>query len=709
MPRTNSITKSSTAEYFAKNLQQVGFSSPVKAVLTTVKEAVDNALDACETAGILPDVTVTIRKKGSGSQRNTDLIEIIVQDNGPGLNQEDLAKVFGEYLASSKFGKGQCSRGQQGIGISAATTWAQLTNAKGVVVTTKTKKMRKAVHATINVDIKGNKGILKTKKTIDWKVPHGLKVEFRIDGRVQLNGDGGIITYLEATALLNPHLTLHYNLLDKEPVTTSRVSTDVPVVPPATNPHPHTLKLGEFITHAHLFPTYTLSKLLCQAFSRVTDATLKSFTRQGLPKSILNAKIQRLTQAQFKTVYTAIQNTELQAPSTRSVLTIGEESLAKSIHRMGEVDFFAVVTRKPRICDFKPVVVEVAIARFVVRGEQEDPVRVLRFANRVPLQFDKGNCAITKAIESVNWRSYGLTQPRSAVPRGPYVFAVSVVSPFIKFKNASKETIDASEELVDEIRLSLMRAGQKLSRHIKRELKAADLERKIQHIEKFGPILVEGLARVVGAGVKRKTTAEAGLAKILGRDTKQLGKDLDEAEKRLSDMKQRNTHVHDAVDTTTEPATEEHIDSDDTQAENTGRTTQKPPKKSAAKSTPRKSANTRKKASAKSKTAQSKSTPRKTVKKTPVKQKTTKAKPKRTKTKAKAKAKAKISKKKSTQRKVTPKRKSAVKTKTKTKVAPKTKSKSTATKRKTLAKKQNSKKSPAKRKTAPKRKTTKTR
>ena len=114
------ITKSSTAEYFAKNLQQVGFSSPLKAVLTTLKEAVDNSLDACEQTGILPDLEVEISKIGIGSTKNTDLIRIVVEDNGPGIEAEDLAKVFGEYLASSKFGRGQCSRGQQGIGIDGA-------------------------------------------------------------------------------------------------------------------------------------------------------------------------------------------------------------------------------------------------------------------------------------------------------------------------------------------------------------------------------------------------------------------------------------------------------------------------------------------------------------------------------------------------------------------------------------------------------------
>src|SRR3970040_691039 len=98
MASAQKITSSSTAEYFAKNLQQVGFSSPTKAVLTTLKEAVDNSLDACESAQIIPELFVEISKAGTGSQKNTDSIQIAVEDNGPGIEVEDLTKVFGEYL-----------------------------------------------------------------------------------------------------------------------------------------------------------------------------------------------------------------------------------------------------------------------------------------------------------------------------------------------------------------------------------------------------------------------------------------------------------------------------------------------------------------------------------------------------------------------------------------------------------------------------------
>ena len=533
------ITSSSTAEYFAKNLQQVGFSSPTKAVLTTLKESVDNSLDACEESGILPELMISVNKVGAGASKSSDLVEIIVEDNGPGIDPDDLAKVYGEYLASSKFGRGQCTRGQQGIGISAATTWAQLTNATGVRVTSKTLKMRKAIEATVDVDIKGNKGIIKGKETVDWDRPHGVRVEFKIDGRVQLNGDGGILTYLEGTTLVNPHLKLKYKLLENDWVTIDRVTDTSPEIPSATLPHPHTMKLGEFMTHASLFGKVEFGKFLKTGFSRVTDQTLKDLVKAGLPKALIDLPTSKLSEDQFKNAFRVIQKTELQAPSTRSVLTVGEEALAKSILRLGDVDFFSVVARRPRIADFKPVVVEIALARFLNRGAADDQIQLLRFANRVPLQFDKAACAITKAVESVNWRAYGLNQSKDSLPHGPYVFAISVTSPFIKFKNASKETIDGSDELVEEIRRALMQAGQKLSRHIRRESKEADLERKISHIEQFGPILVEYLVKITGAKESRKKKAEEGLRKLLGRDAQAAEKDLSEAELRLQALKER--------------------------------------------------------------------------------------------------------------------------------------------------------------------------
>jgi DNA topoisomerase-6 subunit B len=519
-------------------------------VLTTLKEAVDNALDACEEGGILPEVHVLVEKVGQGSLKNSDQIRVRVEDNGPGIDQDDIPKVFGEYLASSKFGRGRCSRGQQGIGISAATTWAQLTSASGAKVITKTKDMRKAVSCMVEVDIKNNKGVIKQRETLDWDRESGTTVEFLIDGRIQLNGEAGLLNYLNGTSLVNPHLTLTYKLPELEVHTVDRVSNTIPDVPEATEPHPHTMKLGEFIAHSHLFGQTKVSGWLKKGFSRVHEGVLKDLTKTGgIKSSLLDRSLSTLTDAEFKDLFVAIQNQQLMAPSTKSVISIGEEALSKSIRRLGDVDFFSVLTRKPTICDFKPVQIEVAIARLQDKGiEAESAVQVIRFANRVPLQFDKSACAIVQAIQSVNWRAYGLAQPKDSVPQGPYIIAVSVVSPFIKFKNASKETIDASDELVEELRRALIQAGQKLSRYIRKEFKANELEEKLRHIEQFCPILVEGLCRITKAPDSRKKKAEEGLVKLLGRDARDTEKELNAAAEVLEAQKVKSDKAADAAE-----------------------------------------------------------------------------------------------------------------------------------------------------------------
>ncbi len=512
----------------------------------------------------MPEVSVLVEKAGAGSLKNSDQVRIRVEDNGPGIDPEDVPKVFGEYLASSKFGRGRCSRGQQGIGISAATTWAQLTSATGARVITKTEGMRKALSCIVEVDIKHNRGVIKDKEMIEWARPHGTSVEFLIDGRIQLNGEAGLLNYLTGTTLVNPHLTLHTVLPapgDAPAVKQSieRVTDEIPAIPEATDPHPHTMKLGEFIAHSHLFGRIKVGEWLKRGFSRVHEGVLKDLVSAGIKRALFDKSVDALNEVEFKALFTTIQNIQLMAPSTKSVLTIGEDALGKSIRRLGAVDFFSVVTRKPTICDFKPVEVEVAIARLEDRSIEGDaPVQVLRFANRVPLQFDKASCAIVQSITSVNWRAYGLGQPKESLPQGPYIIAVSVVSPFIKFKNASKETIDASEELVEELRRAMIQAGQKLSKHIRREVKADELEEKLRHIEQFGPILVEALCRITLAPESRKKKAEEGLVKLLGRDASAAEKELAKAHERLEAHLEKQGAASEAP-----TATDEDSDTDD--------------------------------------------------------------------------------------------------------------------------------------------------
>src|SRR5580692_8226858 len=140
----------SVSEFFAKNRHLLGFDNPRKALLTTVKEAVDNSLDACEEAGILPEIWVHIQASG------TNRFKIGVQDNGPGILKKQIPLIFGKLLYGSKFHRLRMSRGQQGIGISAAGMYGVLTTGKPVKIISKVSKRKPTHYYEIQIDTKKN-------------------------------------------------------------------------------------------------------------------------------------------------------------------------------------------------------------------------------------------------------------------------------------------------------------------------------------------------------------------------------------------------------------------------------------------------------------------------------------------------------------------------------------------------------------------------
>src|SRR6478735_7297106 len=217
----------SVSEFFAKNRHLLGFDNPRKALLTAVKEAVDNSLDACEEAGIVPEIWVHIEATGPNRYK------VGVQDNGPGIVKKQIPLIFGKLLYGSKFHRLRMSRGQQGIGISAAGMYGVLTTGKPVKIVSKVSPRKPAHYYEIKIDTKrnlpeilngrgegedippgadGSKYI--QKHGIEWiELDHGTRVTIELEGRF-IRGRGSVDEYLEQTAIANPHVTLHY--LDPE-------------------------------------------------------------------------------------------------------------------------------------------------------------------------------------------------------------------------------------------------------------------------------------------------------------------------------------------------------------------------------------------------------------------------------------------------------------------------------------------------------------
>ncbi|MGE3107363.1 MAG: DNA topoisomerase VI subunit B [Phycisphaerales bacterium] len=244
----------SVSEFFAKNRHLLGFDNPRKALLTAVKEAVDNSLDACEEAGILPDITVVIEdleegnkgsrdqgtkgdeKAGKKSKANqSSRYRVTVVDNGPGIVRKQVENVFGRLLFGSKFHRLKMSRGQQGIGISAAGMYGLITTGKPMLIQTRPKANQPAHHIELAMNTKTNRAeVTVDDETDDFPLSRlrdlspgtrelasqgqflsgrdystGTSVSIELEGRYQ-KGRGSVDEFLELTAIANPHARITF-------------------------------------------------------------------------------------------------------------------------------------------------------------------------------------------------------------------------------------------------------------------------------------------------------------------------------------------------------------------------------------------------------------------------------------------------------------------------------------------------------------------
>src|SRR4029453_17007057 len=165
----------SISEFFTKNRHLLGFDNPQKALLTAIKEAVDNSLDACEEAGILPELIVEIVETGP------ERYKISVEEHGPGIVRAQIPKIFGKLLYGSKFHRLKQQRGQQGIGISAAGMYGQLTTGRPVRIISKIGARKPAHLFEIAIDTQKNAPVVHKDDETEWAPSHGTRVEIELE------------------------------------------------------------------------------------------------------------------------------------------------------------------------------------------------------------------------------------------------------------------------------------------------------------------------------------------------------------------------------------------------------------------------------------------------------------------------------------------------------------------------------------------------
>jgi DNA topoisomerase-6 subunit B len=492
-----------------------------------------------------------------------------VQDNGPGIVRKQIPLIFGKLLYGSKFHRLRMSRGQQGIGISAAGMYGVLTTGKPVKIISKTGPKDRAHYYELRIDTKTNQpeilngkgeGVeippgkggdeLMKKHSIEWvaandrgeTIDHGTRVTIEMEAKFQ-RGRGSVEEYLEQTAIANPHARIHFQGPDGPERILERSNDELPPEPKEIKPHPYGVELGRLVTMLQEHPKLTLAQFLTQSFSRVSHGTAKKICDTAkLSTRVTTGKLGR---GEADALFKSIQETKIPPPATDCIVPIGEQRLLAGLRQVVPGEFFTAATRPPSVYRGNPFVIEAALAygggvaaqkitretlgelagesdarslrQFLTTtftgmgGEAADKIlaeaqlaprqspsklkkqqldalhgamqhvnvdegqsmNVLRYANRVPLQFQPAACAVTQTITSTNWRSYGLSQSRGGLPNGPVTAMVHVASVWVPFTSESKEAIASYPEIQKEIRLALQAVGRKLGMYMRRRLRVA--------------------------------------------------------------------------------------------------------------------------------------------------------------------------------------------------------------------------------------------
>ena len=497
--KSSGMQQASISEFFEKNKHFLGFDTLPRSIITAVKESVDNSLDAAEEKRILPDISVEIRKT-----KKKDELLLICQDNGPGIKRDSLGKAFGSLLFGSRFHSIRQSRGQQGIGITGVVMYSQLTTGKPTKVISKIAKDEGAVVVNIGLDTKKNKAILTGERRfsfdesdeyrgLHWIGDHGIRIEARIKAKYQ-RGKQSVHQYLKMTSIVNPHASISFKLIDEnnevlEEDSWPRVTDVLPKDAKPVAIHPHGLEIAilqRMLRSPSKKPENAepaisrmtnLQYFLYKDFSAISKAKAKEISQKS---GLHNREPQRLKFEDAQKLLSELKAAKLPNPDTECLSPIEDLLIKKGLSKAIDSRFVSTVTRDPKVTNGNPFQVEVGL---IFGGDMaaDQPIQVLRFANRVPLMYQQGGCLLTKALESVNWKQYGLDHPGGrGIPKGPAAILIHLASTNVQFTSEAKEALADNSEVMHELEQAMKEVGRGLRNHLKKSVQKKKAKEKFE-------------------------------------------------------------------------------------------------------------------------------------------------------------------------------------------------------------------------------------
>jgi len=477
---TENFREYSITEFFKKNAQMLGFSGKIRSLTTIVHEYTTNSLDACEEAGILPDIKIKIEETGE------ERYAVMAQDNGPGIPPSLVGKALGQMLTGTKFHRYMQQRGQQGIGAAGCTMYALLTTGKPIHVISGHKG--KIFECDLTVDLKTNEPIVTNSSEREGDFS-GLIVKGEFANVKYDKGQYGPYEYLKRTALANPHAQIEFTDPEGNVFLFPRSVEKVPEKPKEVLPHPLGVDTHDMLERAKTSESTRISSFLQTSFSRVSAEKVKEL-QALVPEIDFKRNPKTLTWEEAEKIVKAFRQVKWIAPATDSVIPIGKEQIEKSLKNIINPEIIAVVERPPKV--YKggiPYIVEVGIA---YGGNQKSSI--MRFANRAPLMFDASACAITEVIKNIDWKRYGVKDFENE----PITVFVNFSSVYVPYISAGKQAIANDEEIMGEIKNAVFEAARQIERHISGKIRERERETKKQIFLKYINQLSADIAELSG-------------------------------------------------------------------------------------------------------------------------------------------------------------------------------------------------------------------
>ncbi len=480
----------SVAEFFTKNRQMLGFSGKVRSLTTIVHEYITNSLDACEEAGIMPEIEVWVENAPE------EKVRVKVRDNGPGIPKSHIGRALGVMLAGSKFNRYMQQRGQQGIGATGCTMFSLITTGQHVKVVSDYGGKR--VKADIGIDFKSNKAVLT--EVVEGDSPEGgrgLYVDALFGDVKYEKSSKGVHEYLRRTALANPHATIIFNDPEGARFEFPRSVEQLPPRPFEVKPHPLGLGAHDLLEMSKRAGGYSrLSAFMQNELARVSLNKVKEL-QELVPDVDLGMKPDRLNWEQAERIVRAFQKVKWIAPATNSVIPIGKGQVEKSLNNILGPEFVYVTERPPKIYRGGiPFTVEVGIA---YGGQKPSPGgELMRFANRAPLLFDAGGCAITATVKNIDWKRYNIRN----FDDEPLTLFINFSSVHVPYTSAGKQSISDEEEVVDEIRNAVQESLRNVGRHLSGKRREKEKGQKRKVIMRYVGQLSSDLADLADEGEK---------------------------------------------------------------------------------------------------------------------------------------------------------------------------------------------------------------